>query len=475
MLIAFSLQVPAARVVQAASCSKPTITLSNGKVSPGSGTTTQSFTFSVTYTSSPGACAPTAVYVSIGGVGNVSLRHVSGSYDTGALFQVSRTLPVGTRAYSFTATAGWGGGKTTKTLTTVLPSSVTVNPPPPSPTPTPKPTPTPTPKPTPTPTPKPTPTPTPKPVATPKPTPRPTATPKPTPTATPKPTRKPAPAGTTPATPGSTATPAGSAPGSSTTPGPSPSGSPPLTAAAIGATGGGGGSGLGPGLPSVGPGPLGSSESGLPLPLFGILLSTIAGIGAWWFLMGPGRRQRPEAAPVPAAELPAPSFAESRGMNAVAVAPDVPPTEADIPRWRRPSLREARRRSERDPGVEAFPLVFTAPAKADVERRRVAYRLVRLGSEPDEVLGQELGRLDRGDEVDVLDARGAYVLVATPDGAVGWIHRTTLEPLDADGAVPSIGAEYDAERAREVEQDPGAFFRFTSRGLGAAGGEPRIH
>ena len=47
-------------------------------------------------------------------------------------------------------------------------------------------------------------------------------------------------------------------------------------------------------------------------------------------------------------------------------------------------------------------------------------------AEPDEYLGQEIGMLDRGDEVEVLRQEASFVLVMTPDEAIGWVHRTTL-------------------------------------------------
>jgi hypothetical protein len=64
------------------------------------------------------------------------------------------------------------------------------------------------------------------------------------------------------------------------------------------------------------------------------------------------------------------------------------------------------------------------------QRRRVGYRLVRMSTEPDELLGAEVGRLDRGDEVEVLREESSYVLVLTPDDTIGWVHRTTLDAPD---------------------------------------------
>jgi hypothetical protein len=150
---------------------------------------------------------------------------------------------------------------------------------------------------------------------------------------------------------------------------------------------------------------------------------------------------------------------------------DILPHEVGMPRWRRPSLRESRLRSERDAPAARMPLQFREPPDAGVERHLVAYSLVRLSSEPDELLGEELGWLDRGDEVDVLQTRGAHWLVRTPDGAVGWIHRTTVEATPMD---PEASRDEPVDDA--VDDEPmDDFFRFSTGGLGTPNGEPRVH
>ena len=118
-------------------------------------------------------------------------------------------------------------------------------------------------------------------------------------------------------------------------------------------------------------------------------------------------------------------------------APDARPTEVPLtgemamPRWRRPSLNEARKA---DPGtslaaIEAERLTFARAAVAGDpgnERRRIRYRMVRLADSPDEILGQEIGRLDEGDEVELLERSGLYWKVRTPHGEIGWVHKMTL-------------------------------------------------
>ena len=110
-----------------------------------------------------------------------------------------------------------------------------------------------------------------------------------------------------------------------------------------------------------------------------------------------------------------------------------------MPRWRRPSLMAARKAA---PVVtmdeaEAARLTFRGDAAVSVdshhEFRRLRYRMVRLSDGPDEVRSREIGRLDRGDEVELLESYGAYWKVRIPTGQIGWIHRMTL----GDSVTPS--------------------------------------
>jgi hypothetical protein len=248
---------------------------------------------------------------------------------------------------------------------------------------------------------------------------------------------------------------------------------------------------------------------------------TIGGLGLLFAMILLGRRRRGDE-PVPAlVEAQSPAFAGASAAAAPSPAPvawavagaDVLPTEVGVPRWRRQSLRESRQRSERDIPTARVELRFRTEPEPGVERRLVAYSLVSMRSEPDELLGQEVGWLDRGDEVEVIQTRGVHWLVRTPDGAVGWIHRTTLEatPLEPSAGEPasagetasvgepaSAGPGSEASGHLDVADRPGAgppgfdaveagldvsgsaadrdeFFRFSTGGLGSPNGEPRIH
>ena len=52
--------------------------------------------------------------------------------------------------------------------------------------------------------------------------------------------------------------------------------------------------------------------------------------------------------------------------------------------------------------------------------------MVRLSEGVDDVSSRELGRLDRGDEVEVIDSYEGFLQVQTPDGLTGWIPRHTI-------------------------------------------------
>ena len=158
--------------------------------------------------------------------------------------------------------------------------------------------------------------------------------------------------------------------------------------------------------------------------------------------------------------------AASSGLAAVAagdlVAP-VPPTaprtgpqgeaELALPRWRRPSLLEARKADPLRAAVEtpSVKLSFDAGLVGPVdghERRRIRYDLVRLLDAPDEFGAADLGTLEQDDEVQLLEARGAYWFVLCPDGQRGWLHRTVLG--DAVEDLPSPAARATASRAPYV-------------------------
>jgi hypothetical protein len=133
------------------------------------------------------------------------------------------------------------------------------------------------------------------------------------------------------------------------------------------------------------------------------------------------------------------------GVVVPAAVPSPADLELEMPRWRRPSLMEARKADPvRDAAPAAPRLSFDSGLVGPLEgreRRLIAYNVVRLLDTPDELRGGEIGFLDQGDEVQLLEKRGVYWLVLCPDGSQGWIHKMTLgEVVDADGRGSSASA-----------------------------------
>ena len=74
----------------------------------------------------------------------------------------------------------------------------------------------------------------------------------------------------------------------------------------------------------------------------------------------------------------------------------------------------------------AAPRTFAKPPAKGVERFTMGYRRVRISDAADDVSSRELGRLDRGDEVELVGSYEGFLQIRTPDGTVGWIPRHTI-------------------------------------------------
>jgi hypothetical protein len=117
--------------------------------------------------------------------------------------------------------------------------------------------------------------------------------------------------------------------------------------------------------------------------------------------------------------------------------------EMAMPRWRRPSLLQARKADPLRVEPTAPRLFFDRGLQGTLaghERRLVRYTVVRLLDVPDELRGREIGALGEGDEVELLERQGAYWLVACPDGGRGWIHKMTLGATVGGGALDAPSA-----------------------------------
>ena len=404
--------------------------LAAGQAAPGSGTPQTVFDFAVEVSWKASCSPPQAVRVTIAGVASPTLALSPGQPSTATgtttvTYAGQRTIgTAGTWTYEFaarlTAAAPW------VVLAGSAPAAITINVPV-------------TPKPTAKATPQPKPTPKPTAKATPKP--RPTAKPtKAPPKATPKPRQTRAPETTSDPKETPAATPPGSedptVPPASEHPSTGPDATRrPLTAAVVPPPGGP----LpprGPGLtPPTSPLPGGTSPFDIALVLIAWVAFATAGSLLFAFALARRTGEDDDLPPFTFALATAGASASVAGGGAppAAGAPeavdDVPDPEALIPRWRRPSLQAARQSHWAEEGTRV-PQRFAADAPAG-ERRIVAYRLVFVSDRPQDRDAVELGRLDRGDEVEVLALDNGFARVRAPDGLEGWVDASTLDELPA--------------------------------------------
>jgi len=191
------------------------------------------------------------------------------------------------------------------------------------------------------------------------------------------------------------------------------------------------------------------------------MLTLLLGLTAWAAFAFFGRKRRDDEDPANAllAAAAATGFEgqAASGLRAV--------DESLMPRWRRPSLQQARRTDPLRASAALAPhMSFEAAGVmplANYERRTIGYRLVRLLDSPDELRATEIGVVDEGDEVQLLDRHGAYWLVLCPDGRQGWIHRMTLanaegiEPAEPEGQPEALEAT-EATEASAASDATGA-------------------
>jgi hypothetical protein len=459
-------------------------------VSPRTGTTATTITFTVVYRNREGSAAD-FVKVVIDGTAHPMTSDGTTDWHDGVAHHWSGKLPVGTHSVRFDAAGRDKFSDTVKGGEVTIQAST-------SPTPTPKPTPKPTPAPDPTPSPA---------GAGAGTTPTPTPTPSPddgtgSMGGTGGPGRGDSGSGGTgpdgSGTGGSgTGGSGGDAPGHPgwvgwTTPGggstPADPGGPdagqPPTTGTDSGSGTGTGTGTGADTPSGGGADQHSANGG---PGWGALATALETLGidqppsvtvlpmlvgttgamsmAFAFAIF-GKKRRDEAPPGPDEVLQANA---ARGVGTVpggevagvvrGVAIPAPlDLEAGMPRWRRPSLQAARKADPARSVAMNQPMTFDSGIVAAVdgrERRVIRYAVVRLLDAPDELRSSEIGQLDQGDEVQLIERSGAYWLVLCPNGQQGWIHKMTLGEVVSDAA-PTY--------ARDVDEDVlGAFLAARAR------------
>ena len=157
-----------------------------------------------------------------------------------------------------------------------------------------------------------------------------------------------------------------------------------------------------------------------------------------------GKKRRDEASPAPDEVLRAnaarghgtvPGGEVVNGVVRAAVGPAQLDVEAGVPRWRRPSLLEARKADPTRFVAATQRMSFDHGAVDAIEgreRRVIRYAVVRLLDAPDELRSSEIGQLDQGDEIQLLERSGSYWLVLCPDGRQGWLHKMTLGEVVSD-------------------------------------------
>jgi hypothetical protein len=137
----------------------------------------------------------------------------------------------------------------------------------------------------------------------------------------------------------------------------------------------------------------------------------------------------------------------ARGVVAQPAIPAPFDEEAAMPRWRRPSLLEARKADPTRTVITTPRMSFDDGRVNPIEgreRRIIRYRVVRLLDAPDELRSVDIGQLDQGDEVQLLEKSGAYWLVLCPDGRQGWLHKMTLGELVSDDPAPAQNDGWDS-------------------------------
>ena len=161
-------------------------------------------------------------------------------------------------------------------------------------------------------------------------------------------------------------------------------------------------------------GPVGAAGGGprLSLPVFGDdahpgtvavgLISAATSVLALGALGAAARRRRRNAG----ARQPA------AGDTRAAAGPGPVPAQIGPPRWQSLTGRA--------------PARFDSGPASGAERRTITYRFVRLSDGPDDLRSREIGRLDRGDEVEVVGEHDGMLNVRTATGLLGWVPRVVI-------------------------------------------------
>jgi hypothetical protein len=220
---------------------------------------------------------------------------------------------------------------------------------------------------------------------------------------------------------------------------------------------------------------LGLDPAGSPyMRLIPVMIWTTGGVALAMAFGFFGKRRRDGEPPEPDEVLSAHAARGTGEAATAALVPDgaAPPSPMDLemamPRWRRPSLLQARKADPLRDGSRPASLTFEHAAVAPIagyERRVIRYMVVQLLDRPDEFGGAEIGALAQGDEVQLLERSGTYWRVFCPDGSEGWIHRMTLGDVVGEAPAPSARETWATSSVQDDDVDQDVLVAFmTARG-----------
>ena len=173
-----------------------------------------------------------------------------------------------------------------------------------------------------------------------------------------------------------------------------------------------------------------------PIPLVaavGFLLGMVA-YGAWFLA---GRRRQPVGNRDLALDLANLRNRAQLDGRTDASRQRVPDDEAELPRWLRPSVREERVWTPpppRHPPAESPRSTRFAPPAWDPANRQAVHARTALLNVPNEALSTPITDIERGGEVEILQARDTWLRVRTATGDEGWIQSSALgaRPTDTE-------------------------------------------
>jgi hypothetical protein len=171
----------------------------------------------------------------------------------------------------------------------------------------------------------------------------------------------------------------------------------------------------------------GLKDIAVPGPLFAWLITTSLGILLFLVLV---RRRGPDEEEPSLATFVFETLVPVRSPIAKLVPAGPAPGQASRPLQPAPATQSIAK-----PPAGAGAVTDHRVRRRVLERVYVSYRSVRMTAGPEE-LADEVARLQRGDELEVLESKEGYLNVRTGAGDVGWIRRGTVSGKAPTGRSP---------------------------------------